>query len=101
MGAYGHSRLTEFIFGGATRFVLVAAQPPRADVALKDIPDAEENQAGTRPRQANSRKALALTAMNSPPPNGEGKIDPGNGTGCVTVAGSAVFAPAKPTTSAT
>ncbi len=28
MGAYGHSRLTEFIFGGATRFVLSRMTKP-------------------------------------------------------------------------
>jgi nucleotide-binding universal stress UspA family protein len=28
MGAYGHSRLAEFIFGGATRFVLTRMVRP-------------------------------------------------------------------------
>ena len=35
MGAYGHSRLAEFIFGGATRFVLSRLDRPGSHVALR------------------------------------------------------------------
>ena len=56
MGAYGHSRLREFVFGGATRHVLDDMTAPRLDVALilnsgNDLPSICKTEEPAMPRR--------------------------------------------------